>query len=474
MSDVLTLDFPYNWNPRHYQQNVWDYMYQGIERGRALGFPASEIGPRAICVWHRRAGKDLTALHILATAMQKRPGLYMHVLPTQVQARRIAWHGKDRSGKPMLAGFPPKLFTRSPREDSMTLWMRCGQAELDIQEGRRHPSEEAESVFREIGSDDVDSMRGQNPVGVVFSEYAWQDPTAWDVVRPIIAENGGWAMFISTPYGMNHFHTLYEQNKDDPHWFTEILSADSTYMDQARTQRVLPDVVLEAEKKTMSRELFEQEYYCSFVGGMVGAYYAQALADLLAEDRIKPLGRNSGQGVWTWWDIGYHDATAIWFVQSTPQETTVIDYMEGTQQSLEQWAKRLHEKPYNYAGHVFPWDIGKHDPMTGRTSLQFIQRLLHEPILIAPKSHPPDRIEAVRMTLSRCWFDSVKCARGLTALRQYRAEKNEKSGLLMPVHDWTSHAADAFGHGCQMLEQQRHMGGFRGPILMKPEIDVYA
>ena len=452
MTQPLQIHMPANgWSARPYQQPVWDYLYGGLKLAKDRGYPRDLMGGRAICEWHRRAGKDSTGLNILATAAMMRPGLYCHILPTFKQARNIAWDGIGRDGKRMRDAFPKELFVRPPRDDEMTMWFRTEQlGEL--------------SIFKEFGSDQVDGMRGLNMLGTVFSEFAWQDPRAWDVVRPMLAENGGWALFISTPCGRNHWDKLYQTHENDPNWFVETLTVEDTFDENG--DRIISEEVLAEERKSMSEELFQQEYYCSRDAGLEGAYYARAMAEALKDGRIGELRHNSGSGIWTWWDLGHYDATSIWFVQVTPREIHVLDYEEGTQKSMEEWIKIVKEKPYVYDGHVLPHDVEVHEYSTGTSRRIFAQNHGLNPLVVAPKLSPEQQIESVRAMLGRCWFDAAKCARGLNALRAYRAQRDEKKGLLMPVHDWTSHAASAFAQGATTLLRQttRHMAPIQMPM----------
>jgi len=294
------------------------------------------------------------------------------------------------------------------------------------------------SAIQLIGSDNIDSIVGTNPVGVVFSEYALQDPRAWDYLRPILRENDGWAIFDYTPRGKNHGYTLYQMAKDNPEWFAEILTVDDT--------QALPLSAIEAERRDgMSEELIEQEYYCSFEGVQVGAYYGKQIKQAEDEGRITTVRYEEGIGVETWWDLGVSDSTAIWFTQTIGREVRVIDYLEASGEGLPFYAKALQSKPYIYSSHNAPHDIQVRELGSGRSRVETAFSLG-----IAFKTVPnislEDGIEASRTFLNRCWFDKTRCERGLDALASYHKDYDDKLKTFRshPKHDWSSHAADAF------------------------------
>jgi phage terminase large subunit len=199
------------WTARPYQQRFWHAMEKGCKR--------------AVCVWHRRCGKDQCSINWTACASQERVGLYLHILPTAKQARKIVWEGMDNGGRPFLAAFPDSdnpgegKFTVRKRDDEMKLWLANG------------------SQWQAVGADDPDvALRGTNPVGVVLSEYATTPKmrAIWDnVLRAILTANGGWVVFIYTPRGKNHGHALYQMAKQNPDWFCEVLTVEDTFYEEA-------------------------------------------------------------------------------------------------------------------------------------------------------------------------------------------------------------------------------------------------
>ena len=401
----MEIQVPDNWRPRDYQLDLWKYLENG--------------GKRAVAVWHRRAGKDLLSVNWCVTAALKRKGLYWHLLPTYNQGRKIVWDGMTRDGRSFLEHFPKELWANVNNTD-----MR-----LELKNG---------SIYQVVGTDNVDRLVGSNPIGVVFSEYSLQDPRAWDLVRPILAENGGWAMFIYTARGRNHGYDLFNMANRNERWFCQKLSIDDT--------SVLTQEAIEEEREAgMPEELIQQEFYCSFDAPLVGSYYGSLMAKALAEERIKNVPYEPRLEVHTSWDLGMGDSTAIIWFQQFGNEYRIIDYYENQGEGIPHYIKVVREKDYIYGRHIAPHDIKVREMGTGKSRFE-VARDLGIRFDVCPNIQVDDGIEAVRSIIPRCYFDEKKCSILVEALRQYRKDYDEKNKVYKnrPLHDWSSHGADAF------------------------------
>ena len=414
------IEMPHNYNPRAYQMNTWQFFMQG--------------GKRAVGVWHRRAGKDLMAINLCATMATLRKGLYWHILPTYKQGRQVVWEGYTKDGKKFLDAFPKELI-ESVNNTEMRIKLKCG------------------STYQVVGGDDPDKLVGTNPIGVVLSEYSLHDPRVWDLLRPILAENEGWAFFIYTARGKNHGWHLARMADKHPKWHCEILKAGSG--DDATKNfdgsPVIPDEVIEDERLAgMDEAMIQQEFFCSFEAPIVGSYYGQ---QLLAVDKKGQMGNIPWEPklpVHTAWDLGMGDSTAIWMWQEYGHEFRIIDYYENSGEALSHYAKKLKERPYVYGQHWLPHDAKVRELGTGKSRLETLASLGIRGRIV-PIHAVEDGIEAVRNILPQCWFDVEGTDRGLSALRSYRKEEdaNRSDGTNKffknhPLHDWTSHGADAF------------------------------
>lgn len=408
---MITVNLPHHYNPRPYQIPLLEAMDSGYLR--------------AIQVWHRRAGKEKTDFAgLVVPKMFERIGEYYYVFPELAQGRKVIWDGTDREGFKLLDHIPRELIV-SKNDTEMKVKVKGG------------------SLLQVIGSDRFDSTMGTNPKGIVFSEYALQDPRCWGFYRPILAENGGWAVFNFTPRGENHAKDLLDLAEDDPkHWHVDIKTVDDT--------GAIPKDVLDQERKEIMRlygsdALFLQEYYCDFNVPISGAYYAVHISRAIRDGRIGQVPYEPKLLVDTYWDLGVNDRMAIWFVQQNGAEIRLIDYMEGSDQGLDYYIPLVLQKPYRFGKHVAPHDIEVRELTNGR-SRRDTAASMGMRFRVAPKLDVEDGIDAVRNIFDRCWFDKVACKDGINALKSYHKAFDAKRRTYAnhPYHDWSSNGADAF------------------------------
>jgi hypothetical protein len=356
------------------------------------------------------------------------PGTYYYFLPTFAQAKRVIWDGMTNSGKRMIDYIPKEIIDGNPNNTEMKIWIN---------------GMNGQSLIQLIGADSYDSIMGTNPRGIVFSEWPLMDPMVYEFVKPILAANGGWCAFLYTPRGKNHGWELAEiarRNTDD--WFFEILTIRDT--------GVLTEEQIEKERRNgMPEDVIQQEFYCNFNRGQEGSYYGKQIEELRKRGRIGRVEYEPSVPVRTYWDLGIGDSTAIWFAQFVGKEIHLINYYENSGEGLSHYARILddyrQETGCVYDLNVAPHDIQARELSTGQTRLAAARRLGLN-FRVAPKLSLESGIEAARMILSRCWIDENRCAGGLKCLENYRKEYNDKLRVYSdrPVHDSSSHGADAF------------------------------
>ena len=370
----------------------------------------------SVIVAHRRAGKTVATVNDLlkaALTADKPDARYAYVAPQYNQAKDIAWMYVQR-----FAGVVPGVqFNESE--------LRC-----DLPNGAR---------IRLYGADNPDRLRGLYLDGVILDEFADMRPSVWgEVIRPLLADRRGWATFIGTPRGKNQFWDVWDTAGNDDSWFRLMLKASDTGLIDAAE--------LDAARRQMTDDQYAQEFECSFEAAIQGAYFGAEMRQAAEEKRITGVPYEASTEVVTAWDLGIGDSTAIWFAQVVGREIRLIDYYEASGVGLDHYARMLREKPYLYSGHILPHDADKSELGTGKTIREMLLGMGVKPISIAPKLSIDEGIQAARLFSRKCWFDAVKCKQGLEALKQYRREYDEKlkSFKQRPLHDWTSHAADAF------------------------------
>jgi len=292
---------------------------------------------------------------------------------------------------------------------------------------------------RLFGADNPQAFRGGYWDGVVFDEFGEQPPNIYsEILRPSLSDYSGWALFLGTPAGKNQFYETVQQAKRDPAWYYAEFKASQT--------GIIPASELALAAKDMTSDEYDQEYECSFEASVKGAIYAAELGAARLAGHICPVPVDPILPVSTVWDLGVGDATAIWFVQSLRSgEVRIIDYYEASGEGLPHYAQMLSAKGYTYGSHWAPFDIEVKELGTGRSRLE-VARSLGIAFRIVPQIGIEDGIHAARMLFPRCWFDETRCSAGLEALQHYKRDYNTRlhEFKATPVHDWSSHAADAW------------------------------
>jgi len=443
--------FPLHYSARSYQWEFYAAMRAGCKR--------------AALVWHRRGGKDITTLNWTIESMITRPGVYNYFFPTYKLGKRILWDGQQADGRPFLSHFPQHLLV-GKNETEMKITLSIGDGHnADCPDQILCPGRH--SIFQILGADEADSTSvGTNPIGCVFSEYSLMDPKAWNLTRPILAENGGWAVFVYTPRGKNHGWTLWKHALKSTDWFASLKTCDDTRrdaQDENDTVVISPKAIQDERASGMAEELVQQEFYCSFEGALLGAYYSDQLKAAYNEGRVCRQEYDPKYQVDTAWDFGIDDATAIWFTQTIAGKCRVVDYLESSSHGLGWYIERMRLKPYAYGRHYVPHDAKVREYSTGKTRVQFAQSM-GVTLEAVPKLPIEDGINAGRMLLPLSTFDDTEndslvveehqgksvlyegCSRGLAALASYCREFDEKNATWrnVPKHDWASHGADAW------------------------------
>ena len=372
----------------------------------------------AVIVAHRRFGKTvLCLLYLLRQALRskrKNPRFHYYC-PSFRQAKQVAWtYLKD-----WCAVIPGTTFNES-------------ELRVDLPNGARIQLGSAENP---------DASRGIYSDGVVLDEPAQMPSRMWtEVLRPALSDRQGWAIMIGTPQGRHGlFYDSYEAAGELKGW--------RRYMYKASETGIVDAAELEAAKALMTAAEYSQEFECSFSAAIRGAYYGDTMNELEAGDHMTTLVPIKARPVHCSFDLGYSDATAVWFFQIDGQRVNLLDYVEYTNLGLPDITAELRRKPYNYGKMIVPHDAGNHSLSTGETRDRTMRELGWDTILVtrcAPGMMNQE-IEQTRSFLHQCWFDRVNCRDGIEALRQYSSAWKDKQGVLSlkPTHDWASHGADS-------------------------------
>lgn len=389
-------------------------------------------------VAHRRAGKTVACVNEAVTRAlysRKHRPRYAYIGPLLKQAKKIAWEYL----KEYTSGFQAK----KPSESELTVILEHNKAEISI-----------------YGADNPDAFRGQYFDGVVLDEYGDMAPSVWSkVLLPTLADRQGWAVFIGTPKGKNHFYKIFRRSQglDLPENAHDYLTKLSWYnfILRASESGILPHDELMLQRSEMTEDEYLQEYECSFDAAVLGTYYASILTLIESRNQVRPEVEYDPQfPVFVAFDLGYTDSTAAWFWQERPDGLAIIDYEEASGKALSYYFDTLRHKGYRYGKIWLPHDARAKSLQTGRSTVeQFLAQSFPtydtgqtRLVDIVPNLSLQHGIDAARLILPSCHFNSVKCFPGIEALRSYRRRWDEELRVFSesPLHDWTSHGSDAF------------------------------
>lgn len=385
-------------------------------------------------VVHRRGGKTVACVNELltrATYTQKKNARYSYIAPFYRQAKDVAWQYLKEFGAPVIK--------------------KVRESELRVELFN-------DSWITLYGADNPDALRGIYNDGAVMDEFGDCRPSLWgQVVLPTLADRKGWAVFIGTPKGKNHFYEIHKRSLEETEkWFHMTLKAsESGILD--------PEELIEMRAQMTEAE-FMQEMECDFEAAVLGTYYADMIQQLenLGQIKIGLAPHNPDLEVQVSSDLGYTDSSAYWFWQEDPTKEhpiQVIDYHEAHSQALPYYFDMLDSKPYHYQTIWLPHDARAKTLQTGKTTVeQFLER--GYPIRIVPRVSVQHGIDAARLVLPYCDINTATCYDGIEALRAYRRNYNEllKQFTDKPLHDWASNGSDSFRYMslvCEELIQEK-------------------
>ena len=371
----------------------------------------------AVIVAHRRCGKTVACINDViyrALTEGKENAVYAYLAPYYSQAKNIAWEYLLRFSEPVRE-----------KANQSELW-------IELINGAR---------IRLFGADNPDNLRGLYLDGVILDEYADMRPRIWgEVIRPLLADRGGWGVFIGTPKGHNGFYDVYNEATKSTNWYAKVLRASQT--------NLLPTEELNDARRAMTEDQYLQEFECDFESAIIGAYYGKEMRQLTDLGRITDVEYDPMFPVHTAWDLGYSDDTAIWWYQVVHGEIRVLEYHSSNGHPVQFYTGLIESRSYHYGTHWLPHDARAKTLASGGKSVieQISDKIPLKSLKIVPNLSRQDGIQATRLALMRSWFNAEKTMEGIECLRQYQREYDDDKKVFRdnPRHDWTSHGADAF------------------------------
>lgn len=417
----MAINIPYKLNLRKYQVPVFRAVDNGFKR--------------IFLFVHRRAGKDKCCVNLIMKRAIEVVGLHYYFFPTHTQGRKIVWDNPD-----MMQHFPKELI-KSKNSVEMKITLTNG------------------SVIQFIGTDNADSVRGTNPITCIFSEFAFHNPIIWDIVRPILNENGGIAIFQTTPNGDNHASEMFDKAKNNKNWFTQVLTVDDTIRDSIfdkTTEKYMEPVItaedIEEERRMgMSDEMIRQEYYCDRKVGKIGAYWANQINNAENSDRIGVIPIFEDKLVNIYSDLGISDSTALFFEQDVANNYHFVNHYEANNKGIDHYFSYidswLMDNNCKLGILHLPHDGKKRDLTSGVSVYDLaIKKYGFGHVKLIPIASKQLQIDTARGLLPYCSFHEANCSLGIKALKNYHKEFDQirKVFRINPDHDWSSHTADSF------------------------------
>lgn len=384
-----------------------------------------------LSIAHRRCGKTVARINKLiksAVECELPNPRFGYLAPSFVQAKDIAWTYLKHYSAPITA-----------------LGGRANESELSVVLPHNN------ATIRLYGAENAQRMNGVYFDGICIDEGQLIPSSVLStIIMPCLADRKGWLDVAGKPRGwQNMLGELYKEHVNDPDWFIQVLKASQT--------EILDPVELAMQRRMMSDDEYQQEFECSFDAALTGAVYGKWMQAAQDEGRINDnVEYDPNYPVFTAWDLGYGDATVIWFYQVGPNEILFIDYYEYSGEGIKHYCDLLKEKNYAYLTHFVPHDAAfKLQAANGRSMVDQA-RAEGISLTVLPETGHADSIEGSRVTLPRSWFNATRCHKGLEALRNYHFEWDENLRIYRrkPRHDWASHASRAFELAARMWSKR--------------------
>ena len=391
--------FPVNWSPYPFQKPCWDYLANG--------------GKNAVCVWHRRSGKDILGMNWITASALNHVGVYWYLFPTEDQAKKTIFKGQTLDGRSYLDFIPKDLI--APKG------ILRGAMEVQLRNG---------SLIQFSGASNAKALRGAGIKGCVFSEYSFMNTDAIEsVIQPMLIRSKGWALYLYTPSDNphdQHGQHLFEEAQNDPDSFATLNTIDQT-TDHDGKPLLTPEDMAVLRARNYSEDKIQREFYCNFEAHKYAATedgtFAEEMRGADEEGRLTTVPYNTTYKVDTYWDVGLVDYTVIWFVQKTDKGVAVIDLYTNRQKPIPFYLEELARKPYTYHRMVLPPDMARRNLMTLDTRLleanTAAEKLKLPPFVIVARYQRDVMIEKAKNLLKACTIDSQRCADGIDALFTY-------------------------------------------------------
>lgn len=349
----------------------------------------------------------------------------VYVFPTKEQARSVFWENVENDGFKTIDHLPESLIARKDNHN-MRIVLKNG------------------STFQVLGTTDPDALRGANGKLYIFDEFVDQDSSALDVVRPIVAANGGQIIVQSTPKidGISGatFEAMFKRAQVTDGQFASLVTADA-YLDE----KTLNDLRDEYIAKYGNDFFFQQEFFCNFGAASSTSYYAEFMKMIKDAGQIGEYSYNPAYPVFTAWDLGLSDSASITFFQLYNKRIYIIDYFETNNIGLNSIVPFVMSKPYNFGWHFFPHDASVRSLNDAVTRIDAARQLGLVNSVLLTREATDLGINRMVMMAHEVYFNESTTDMFRRKLLIYKRKFNPQTGnYIGPDHKTESHAADSF------------------------------
>lgn len=404
---------------------------------------AFDNGMKRFCIVQtRRSGKTWLLWRLMIREAVKKKANYLYVFDSEKQLKESIWEAIDNEGVNFI-NYVPKELIASIEQGDFRITLKNG------------------STIRLMLGSNPDSIRGGNPYGIVLDEYATLDPTTIQVLTPILSANKGWMFVTGTPRGDNHFKKLYDSASKNKRWYTHVVTAAQT---GTFTKEEL-DVFRQDSIELYGNEAyFQQEYMCSWISPNSGSVFGELTNIMINKGHFKRIPYDKDLPVYTAWDIGNADHTAIVFFQiDKTQDIKVIDLIEESRATggVEYFVQEIAKKKYPIQQHFLPFDADYHKGAKNETYTSELRKLGVKNYKVLKRvSTVTDKLNFLRTEFKRLYIDNrldriIDCLRGMEydwneAKQTWSAKPSHKGGYIDVV--------DAL---CYMAQASRDIDGVK-------------
>lgn len=415
------MQVPVHYNPRTYQADFMRNM--------------SKVRFAVLC-WARRAGKDMTCFAYAVRRMVEEPMNVVLVFPSKSQGYEAFWANVENDGFKTIEHIPKDLVMSSRNtKDEMSITLKNG------------------STFMLLGADDPEKLRGANGKLYIFSEFVDINSEALNVVRPITAVNGGQIIIQSTPkidgISGGTFKRLFDSAKENIKQLASYVQA-TEYLSAEQLEEIRQDYIAQNGDDFK----FRQEMLLDWGQASTASYYGQVLTAMEKDGRIGDHPYDARYQVYTAWDLGMADSTAVTFFQYYDKTIHIIDAYETHDISDEAVIRFIQSKPYNYGWHFFPHDASKRDS----DAIQRIQKIRELGLInssILRRTSVEDGIRRALVLFRNdltMHYETTYWA--IEKLKVYQRKFNPKTGDYEGAdHSTASHLADSIRYMAEALDQ---------------------